>query len=307
MVNTEVDLGFLKLKNPIITASGTFGYGLEFKDLIDLNLLGGIVLKGIYNNEREGNEPPRIYESSSGILNSVGLPGIGKVKLKDVIKELSELTSTPIIVNVCGEEYSEYVEVAGFFDDDKNVDALELNISCPNVHEGGKCPAQDKEHTFRLVKEIKDKVKKPVIVKLSPNVCDISEIAQSAERAGADAISLVNTFLGIAIDVKRKGFVFKNIVAGYSGPAIKPLALKLVWEVVNTVDIPVIGIGGITSGEDVLEFIYAGAHAVQIGSINLVEPSAGKRILNELSDLMQSLKIKKLEEVRGIVNKNLYE
>jgi len=302
MVNTAVDIGFLKLKNPIITASGTFGYGLEFKDLLDLNELGAIILKGIYNKEREGNEPPRIYETSSGILNSVGLPGIGKIKLKEVIKELKQLTSTPIIVNVCGEEDKEYVEVAEFFNNDDNVTALELNISCPNIHEGGRCPAQDKEHTFRLVKEVKEKVDKPIIVKLSPNVCDISEIAISAEKAGADAISLVNTFLGLAIDVKNKKFVFKNIIAGLSGPAIKPLALKLVWEVANSVNIPIIGVGGISSGKDVLEFIYAGADAIQIGTINLVEPSAGLRILNELRDLMKELNIKNLKDIKGIVN-----
>lgn len=302
MVNTEVDLGFIKLRNPIITASGTFGYGLEFKELLDLNELGAIILKGIYNEEREGNEPPRIYETSSGILNSVGLPGIGKIKLKGIIKELKQATSTPIVVNVCGEEDKEYVEVAEFFNNDDNVSALELNISCPNIHEGGRCPAQDKEHTFKLVKEVKEKVDKPIIVKLSPNVCDISEIALSAEDAGADAISLVNTFLGLAIDVRNKKFVFKNIIAGLSGPAIKPLALKLVWEVANSVNIPIIGVGGISSGQDVLEFIYAGADAIQIGTINLIEPSAGLRILNELRDLMKELNIKNLKDVKGIVN-----
>ncbi len=302
MVNTEVDLGFIKLKNPIITASGTFGYGLEFKELLDLNELGAIVLKGIYNEERKGNEPPRIYETSSGILNSVGLPGVGKIKLKEIIKELKQTTSTPIVVNVCGEEDKEYIEVAEFFNNDDNVSALELNISCPNIHEGGRCPAQDKEHTYKLVKEVKEKADKPIIVKLSPNVCDISEIALSAESAGADAISLVNTFLGLAIDVRNKKFVFKNIIAGLSGPAIKPLALKLVWEVSNSVNIPVIGLGGISSGKDVLEFIYAGADAIQIGTINLVEPSAGFRILNELRDLMKELNIKNLMEIKGIVN-----
>jgi len=295
----EVDLGFITLKNPIIPASGTFGYGEEFSDFFDLNILGAFVLKGIYRNKRDGNAPPRIYETPSGILNSIGLAGPGTEELKKIIKRVTKKTDTPIIVNVCGESDEEYLEVAEFFDIMDEVSLLELNISCPNIREGGACPAQNERHTYRLVKLIKDNVKKPVIVKLSPNVSDISSIALSAQEAGADAISLVNTFLGLAVDLENRKPVFDNVFAGLSGPAIKPLALRLVWEVSSSVSIPVIGIGGISSGKDVLEFILAGASAVQTGTINMIEPGASIRIINEIIELMKQLKIDLISDIRG--------
>jgi dihydroorotate dehydrogenase (NAD+) catalytic subunit len=299
VANLETDLGFTRLKNPVITASGTFGYGREFLPFFNLDQLGALVLKGIYKNKRQGNPPPRIWETPCGLLNSIGLPGPGADELVDIIKELYQQTSTPIIVNVCGETDDEYLEVADQFDKMNEVAILEINISCPNVKSGGRCPAQDDNHTYRLVNQIKRHTATPLMVKLSPNVPDISAIAISAEEAGADSISLVNTFLGLAVDLKSRKPVFKNTFAGLSGPAIKPLALKLVWEAASHVHIPVIGIGGIRSGQDVLEFILAGASAIQIGTANLIEPAASVRIIQETSEAMDQLNIHHLDDIRG--------
>jgi dihydroorotate dehydrogenase (NAD+) catalytic subunit len=298
-VDLSADLGFITLKNPIIPASGTFGYGKEFREFFPLDILGAFVLKGIYKNPRKGNPPPRIHETAAGLLNSIGLAGPGAEELKKIIKQVAATTITPIIVNVCGESDEEYLEVAKIFDALDEVSILELNISCPNVRAGGKCPAQDRQHTYRLVKQIKENTRKPLMVKLSPNTHDVPSIAAAAEEAGADCISLVNTFLGLAVDLKKRAPVFKNIFAGLSGPAIKPLALKLVWEVAKTVTIPVIGIGGITTGKDVLEFILAGASAVQTGTINMVEPCASVRIIKELEEAMNELNINHLNEIKG--------
>lgn len=299
MADLTADLGFIKLKNPVIPASGTFGYGEEFLRFFDLDLLGAFVMKGVYIDEREGNPPPRIWETPAGLLNSIGLAGPGAGGLTAIIKNVAARTSTPIIVNVCGGSDREYLEVAGVFDSMDEVSMLELNISCPNVREGGRCPAQSTEDTSRVVRLVKKNTKKPLIVKLSPNVSDISSIARSAEEAGADAISVVNTFLGLALDVEKRKPVFRNFFAGLSGPAIKPLALKIVWEVAGTVSIPVIGIGGIMSGRDVLEFILAGAAAVQTGTVNIVEPAGSVRIINETRALMDKLNIDRLEDIRG--------
>jgi dihydroorotate dehydrogenase (NAD+) catalytic subunit len=299
MIDLTADLGFTKLKNPIIPASGTFGYGEEFRPFFDLDILGAFVLKGIYREPRPGNTPPRLHETAAGLLNSIGLAGPGSEELTTVIKRVAGITAAPIIVNVCGEEDEEYLEVAQVFDAMDEVTMLELNISCPNVRAGGKCPAQDSRHTYRLVKLIKQNTVKPLMVKLSPNVNDILSIALSAEEAGADALSLVNTFLGLAVNLESRAPVFRNIFAGLSGPAIKPLALKSVFEVARQVHIPVIGIGGITCGRDVLEYILTGAAAVQTGTINMVEPTASVRILREIEDLMTTLKIKNLKEIKG--------
>lgn len=299
MVDLSLDLGFITLKNPIIPASGTFGYGKEFQEFFPLDILGAFVLKGIYKDPRKGNKPPRIHETAAGLLNSIGLAGPGAEELKKIIKEVATITKTPIIVNVCGESDEEYLEVAMIFDAMDEVSILEINISCPNVRAGGKCPAQDSQHTFRLVKKIKQSTQKPLMVKLSPNTHDVSSVASAAEEAGADSISLVNTFLGLAVDLEKRAPVFKNIIAGLSGPAIKPLALKLVWEVAKKVTIPVIGIGGITTGKDVLEFILAGASAIQTGTINMIEPCASVRIIKELEKEMKELDIKNLNEIKG--------
>jgi dihydroorotate dehydrogenase (NAD+) catalytic subunit len=299
MVDLSADLGFITLKNPIIPASGTFGYGEEFREFFPLDILGAFALKGIYKNPRKGNPPPRIHETAAGLLNSIGLAGPGAEELKKIIQRVAAATTTPIIVNVCGETDEEYLEVAKIFDAMDEVAILELNISCPNVRAGGKCPAQDRQHTYRLVKQVKENTEKPLMVKLSPNAHDVPSIAAAAEEAGADCISLVNTFLGLAVDLKTRAPMFKNILAGLSGPAIKPLALKLVWEVAKTVTIPVIGIGGITTGKDVLEFILAGASAVQTGTINMVEPGASVRIIKELEETMNELNINHLNDIKG--------
>ncbi len=298
-VDLSVDLGFLKLKNPVIPSSGCFGYGEEFRPFFALDVLGAFVFKGIYKNPRPGNPPPRLHETASGLLNSIGLAGPGSGELKKIIRRVAGITTAPIIVNVCGETDEEYLEVAEEFDSMAEVAMLELNISCPNVQRGGKCPAQDDRHTYRLVKSIKQNTRKPLMVKLTPNTASIVSIAASAEEAGADCLSLANTFLGIAVDVKSRRPVFKNVYAGLSGPAIKPLALRLVWEVANSVSIPVIGIGGITTGKDVLEYILVGASAVQTGTVNMVEPCASLRIIAEIEALMKELNIKNLEEIRG--------
>jgi dihydroorotate dehydrogenase (NAD+) catalytic subunit len=299
MANLSVDLGFCSLKNPIIPASGTFGYGEEFTPFFDLDILGALVLKGIYKNARPGNPPPRLVETPAGLLNSIGLAGPGAGKLQEIIRRLAATTGTPIIVNVCGQDDQEFLEVAEIFAAMPEVAMLELNISCPNVKKGGVCPAQDDKHTFRLVKLVKAHINKPLIVKLSPNATDIVAVARAAEEAGADALSLVNTFLGLAVDLEKRRPVFANTLAGLSGPAIKPLALKLVWEVCRQVQVPVIGMGGITSGRDVLEYILVGAAAVQIGTINFCEPAAAVRILHEIEAEMDKLGIKNLSALKG--------
>jgi dihydroorotate dehydrogenase (NAD+) catalytic subunit len=298
-VDLSADLGFITLKNPIIPASGTFGYGEEFQSFFPLDKLGAFVMKGVYQNPRKGNPPPRIHETAAGLLNSIGLAGPGAEGLKQIIRRVAAETSTPIIVNVCGGSDEEYLEVAKIFDAMEEVAILELNISCPNVREGGKCPAMDPAHTFRLVSRIKKYTKKPLMVKLSPNTHDVPSVAAAAEIAGADSISLVNTFLGMAVNLEKRAPVFRNIIAGLSGPAIKPLALKLVWETAQRVSIPVIGIGGIMTGKDVLEFILAGASAVQTGTVNMVEPCASIRIIAEMEEAMKELNITSLKEIKG--------
>jgi len=299
MAELSVDLGFRVLKSPVITASGTFGYGEEFLPFFDLDLLGAVVMKGIFRQARPGNPPPRLHETPAGLLNSIGLAGPGSEKLQEIIRSLHARTKVPIIVNVCGEDDDEFMEVAAIFSAMDEVAMLELNISCPNVKKGGACPAQDPGHTARLVRRVKDGIRKPLIVKLSPNTADIVGVAMAAQDAGADALSLVNTFLGLAVDLETRRPVFANATAGLSGPAIKPLALKLVWEVCRRAYVPVIGIGGITSGRDVLDYILVGASAVQIGTINFREPAAAKRIIGEIEAEMARLNLKNLTEIRG--------
>lgn len=299
MAGLEVDLGFIRLKNPVMTASGTFGYGEEFSPFLKLDDLGAIIMKGVYLQPRKGNPPPRIFETASGLLNSIGLAGPGVEGLKPIIKRVAAMTRTPLVVNVCGADDEEYLRVAQAFDDCPDVSFLELNISCPNVRNRGRCPAQDKDHTARLVSLVCSRVKKGVMVKLSPNVDNVAEIAYIAQESGAGAVSLVNTFLGMAVDLKRRAPHFKNVIAGLSGPAIKPLALRLVWDVCQRVRIPVVGIGGIMTGKDVLEFMLVGASAVQTGTVNMVEPGASARIVEEIEFEMNRLGITSLEEFKG--------
>ena len=299
MADLSADLGFRTLKNPVITASGTFGYGEEFLPFFDLDLLGAIVLKGIFRQARPGNPPPRLHETPAGLLNSIGLAGPGSAALQEIIRRLHARTPVPIIVNVCGEDDDEFAEVAALFSAMDEVAMLELNISCPNVRQGGACPAQDAGHTARLVRRVKESLHKPLIVKLSPNAADVVAVAQAAQDAGADALSLVNTFLGLAVDLESRRPVFANVYAGLSGPAIKPLALRLVREVCRKAYVPVIGMGGIASGRDVLDYILVGASAVQVGTVSFREPAAAARIAVEVAEEMDRLGIRSLAELRG--------
>ena len=299
MVDLSSDLGFLRLKNPVIAASGTFGYGLEFQPLYDLNLLGGLVIKGLYFKPREGNPPPRLAETPCGLINSIGLQGIGvEAFCQDVLPKLS-LLQTAIIANVCGEEEEEYARVAEYLSRHQGLSALELNISCPNVRAGGKCPAQDPEATYRTVKRVKQVSPLPLITKLSPNVTDITSVALAAEEAGSEAVSLVNTFLALAIDLESRKPKLGNVLGGLSGPAIKPLALRMVFEVARQVKIPVIGLGGIFSYQDALEFMVAGASAVEVGTANFVNPLACPEIIKGLEDWAESHGLNRLSEIVG--------
>ncbi len=299
MVDLSVDLGFLKLKNPVIAASGTFGYGLEFKPFYDLDLLGGFVVKGLYFKPREGNRPPRLVETPGGLINSIGLQGIGvEAFCREILPELAGL-KTAVIVNVCGEEEDEYARVAEYLGRHQGIAALELNISCPNVREGGRCPAQSPEATYRTVKKVKRVTSLPLITKLSPNVTDITAVALAAEEAGTEAISLINTLLAMAVDLKTRKPKLGNVMGGLSGPAIKPIAVRMVFQVARSVKVPVIGMGGIFSAEDALEFMMAGAAAVQVGTANFVDPDACLKIIGGLTTWAEAHGLKKIREVTG--------
>jgi dihydroorotate dehydrogenase (NAD+) catalytic subunit len=304
MTDLSIDLGFLKLKNPVIAASGTFGYGLEFEPFVDLNELGGIVIKGLYFSPREGNPPPRLVETHSGLINAVGLQGIGVKRFSEEILPQLLKYKTAIIINVCGDSEEEYCSVVDFLNKKEGIAAFELNISCPNVEKDGLCPALDPKATHSLVKLVKKVSILPLITKLSPNVTDIVEIALSAQEAGSDAISLVNTFLALAIDPETRKPKLANVFGGLSGPAIKPIALRMVYQVASRIQIPVIGIGGILSGYDALEFLIAGAKAVEVGTANFVDPVAALNIIEEMRDYCQRKKIAKIEEIIGTLEVN---
>jgi dihydroorotate dehydrogenase (NAD+) catalytic subunit len=298
-VDLSVDLGFLKLRNPVLAASGTFGYGLEFKPFVDLNKLGGVIVKGLYFNPRPGNPPPRLAESPSGLINSIGLQGIGVQAFCEKVLPQLQVFRTPIIVNVCGETDDEYAAVIDYLNKDGRVAAYELNISCPNVKEDGRCPALSPDHTFSLVKLAKEASRLPLIVKLSPNVTDIVSVARAAEEAGADAISLINTLLAMAVDVETRRPRLANTFGGLSGPAIKPIALRMVYQVASRARIPVIGMGGIMNGQDALEFLIAGARAVEVGTANFVNPGAAVRIIKEIRDYCLEKEISRVEDFIG--------
>ena len=302
MIDLSVDFGFIKLKNPVLAASGTFGYGIEFSPFIDLNKLGGFVVKGLYYSPRPGNPPPRLVETPSGLINAIGLQGIGVKKFaEDILPQLRKY-QTAIIVNVCGETEEEYAKVVDFLDKEDGISLYELNISCPNVKEGGCCPAQNPESTYSVVHLVKEVSSRPLITKLSPNVTDIVEIALSAQEAGSDAVSLVNTFLAMAIDVETRRPKLANILGGLSGPAIKPLALRMVYQVVKHLNIPVIGIGGIMTGQDALEFLIAGAKAIQVGTANFVDPEATVKIIQDIQRHCELNKINRIEDIIGTLN-----
>jgi dihydroorotate dehydrogenase (NAD+) catalytic subunit len=293
-----VELGGLRLKNPLIAASGTFGYGVEYEGILDLSLLGGIVSKGLYLEPRDGCPVPRIVETPSGLLNAIGLQGVGiRAFVEDVLPRLARY-DTAVVVNVCGDTIEEYAEVARIADA-PGVAALEVNISCPNVKKGGIAFGGDPRMTHEVVSAVRKATRLPVIPKLSPNVADVTVFARVCEEAGADALSCINTLLGLAIDVERRVPRLAFGTGGLSGPAIRPVALRMAWQAARAVRIPVIGIGGITSTEDALEFLIAGCRAVQVGTANFVDPGIYARILAGFESYLQRHHLESIGEVVG--------
>ena len=295
----KVKLGGLQLQNPIMTASGTFGYAEEFEDLVDLNRLGAIIVKGLSLQPTKGNPPPRTIETPCGMLNAIGLENVGLDAFIEQKLPFLKTLKPPILVNIYGKKEEEYAELAARIDHLDTIAGIEVNISCPNVKAGGLAFGVDPEAASGVVKAVREKTTKLVIVKLSPNVTDITQIARCVEDAGADALSLINTITGMAIDVEARRPVLANITGGLSGPAIKPVALRMVWQVAQTATIPIIGIGGIMKARDALEFIIAGASAVQVGTANFVNPRATTDILDGLEDFMRENGISKLTELVG--------
>ncbi|MCX7697986.1 MAG: dihydroorotate dehydrogenase [Candidatus Goldbacteria bacterium] len=299
-INIQVKIGKLILKNPVMTASGTFGYGLEFEKFFDLGKLGAIITKGLSLNPVKGNPPQRIVETPAGMLNAIGLQNIG---IKNFISEklpLLKKYKTPIIVNVYGRKVDEYIEVADILND-TDVAGIELNISCPNVKRGGLQFAADKKAVEKIINRIRKKYKKTIIVKLSPNTGNIEDMAIHCERCGADAVSLINTIVGMAIDIKTKKPVLANVFGGLSGPAIKPIALAAVFKVSKKVKIPVIGVGGIMNYKDALEFMMAGATAVQIGTANFIDPLTCVKVIKDLQYYLKENKIYDINKIIGAI------
>lgn len=302
MVNMNVSLSGLRLDNPVIPASGTFGYGKEYAELYDINMLGSLSFKGTTREARFGNPQPRIAECSQGMINSVGLqnPGLRAVIEKE-LPELAKIYQKPVIANVSGFSLEEYVECAKAMDDQRQVGIIEVNVSCPNVNHGGMAFGVLPESAGEITRAVKKVTKKPIYIKLSPNVTDIVSIAKACEDAGADGLSLINTLLGMRIDIKKSQPVIANKMGGFSGPAIFPVALRMVYQVANAVKIPIIGMGGVSSAEDVIEMMMAGATAVQVGAANLVNPYACKEIIEALPRVMEVLGIENLEDIIGCV------
>jgi len=295
----RVSVGPLNLKNPVLTASGTFGYGREFSSLMDLNRLGGIVVKGVSLHPREGNPPPRIVETPCGMLNAIGLANVGlDAFLNDKLPWLKKLNAA-VIANIYGHSVEEYGAVAAGLRGAEGISAIEVNISCPNVKEGGMAFGTDPDVSARVTRRVVNEADKPVIVKLSPNVTDIREIARSVEEAGACALTLINTLTGMAIDIERRVPVLANVSGGLSGPAIRPIAVYMVRQVVKTVRIPVIGVGGIMTYRDALEFLIAGARAVQVGTASFVHPDSALRVVDGLAEFCRNHGLSRIEEIIG--------
>ena len=290
----------VELKNPVMTASGTFGSGMEYTDFVDLNRLGAVVTKGVANVPWPGNPTPRIAETYGGMINAIGLqnPGMEVFKSRDI--PFLKQYDTKIIVNVCGKSTADYVEAVEMLSD-APVDMLEINISCPNVKEGGIAFGQNAQSAYDITKEIKKYAKQPVIMKLSPNVTDITEMAKAVEAGGADVVSLINTLTGMKIDVNRRCFALANKTGGLSGPAIKPVAVRMVYQVANAIKLPIIGMGGITNAEDALEFILAGASAVSIGTANFMDPTTTIKVIEGIEDYMRKYNVADIKELIGAV------
>lgn len=303
MVDLSVEIGNLKLKNPVLTASGTFGYGEEFSDFIDLNRLGGFIVKGTTLNHREGNPYPRMVETPSGMLNAVGLQNKGIDYFIEHIYPRLQAYDTNPIVNVSGASVDDYVKVCEKLNDLDGIKAIEINISCPNVKQGGMAFGTTCSGAQSVVREVRKAYNKTMIVKLSPNVTDITEIARAVEDCGADAVSLTNTFLGMAIDVERMKPYLSTITGGLSGACIRPIAVRMVWQVANAVKIPVVGLGGIMNGRDAVEFMLAGATAVQIGTANFIDPTTTVKVIDYIADFLKRHNMSSAKELIGAMQK----
>lgn len=297
----EVKIKDMILRNPVMTASGTFGYGYDFEDFLSLESLGGIVVKGTTGSERQGNPYPRMAETPSGMLNAVGLQNKGVDYFSNKIYPKIKDKKTNIVVNVSGSTIEEYVEVATKINSLENIPAIELNISCPNVKEGGMAFGTSKEMAFRVVSAVRQVYGKTLIVKLSPNVTNIVEIAKAAEDAGADSLSLINTLLGMAVDAEKREPLLSTITGGLSGPAVKPVALRCVWQVAKQTKLPIIGMGGIMNAQDAIEFILVGATAIEVGTANFINPSITEEIVKGMEDYLQRHNIKHISEIRGAI------
>ena len=300
MVNTKVKLCGIELDNPIIPASGTFGFGYEFAELYDINILGSLSFKGTTLEPRFGNPCPRIAECDSGMLNAVGLqnPGVDKV-IEVELPKLRKVFSKPSMANVSGFSLHEYVETVRKLDTQDDIGWFEINISCPNVHGGGMSFGTSPEMAETVTRAVRDVTKKPIIIKLSPNVTDIVSIAKACEAGGADGVSLINTLMGMRIDLKSKKPIIANKTGGFSGPAIKPVAVRMIYQVYDAVKIPIVGMGGVSTAEDVIELMLAGATAVEVGAANLVNPYAARDIILDLPRVMEKYRINSLEEIIG--------
>ena len=300
-MNTKVNLAGVELKNPVMVASGTFGSGAEYSEFVDLNRLGAVVTKGVASVPWPGNPAPRIAETASGMLNAIGLqnPGIDLFSKRDL--PFLEKFDTKFIVNVCGHSTEEYLDVVERLADEPRVDMLEINISCPNVKEGGIAFGQDPKAVEAITKAVKAKAKQPIIMKLSPNVTDITVMAKAAEAGGADCLSLINTLTGMKIDIERQTFAIANKTGGLSGPAVKPVAVRMVYQVANAVKIPIIGMGGICTAEDAMEFILAGATAVSIGTANFTNPYTTVEVIDGIEAYMRRHGVEDINELIGLV------
>lgn len=299
MVDLKVKLNKLQLKNPVMTASGTFGYGTEYSDFIDISRIGGIVVKGTTIRERQGNDYPRMAETPSGVLNAVGLQNKGIKYFVENIYPTIKHIDTSIFVNVSGSTVNDYVETAEMLNDLEKIPGIELNISCPNVKEGGMAFGTSCVSAAQVVKEVRRVYKNELMVKLSPNVTEITDIAKVVEAEGADSVSLINTLLGMAIDARLRKPVLSTVTGGLSGPAVKPIALRMVWQVANAVKIPVIGMGGIMNATDAIEFILAGACAIQVGTANFIDPTITIKILEGIEQYLVENNYKSLSEITG--------
>ncbi|MBM6889898.1 dihydroorotate dehydrogenase [Bacteroides caecigallinarum] len=299
MADLSVNIGKLNMANPVMTASGTFGYGLEFEDFVDLEKIGGIIVKGTTLHHREGNPYPRMAETPMGMLNAVGLQNKGVHYFVDNIYPKIKDIKTNMIVNVSGSQIEDYAETARIINELENIPAIELNISCPNVKQGGMAFGVTAKGASEVVKAVRDVYKKTLIVKLSPNVTDITEIARAAEGAGADSVSLINTLLGMAINAEKRKPVLSTITGGMSGAAVKPIALRMVWQVAKAVKIPVIGLGGIMNWRDAVEFMLAGATAIQIGTANFIDPAITVKVAEGINDYLERHGYSSVKEIIG--------